>query len=230
MSVKINGIDISDFGLILLDGYVIGTPEVKSNIIDIPGTSTTIDLTESLTGYIPYNNRMIEMNCVYISDYGTDYHKVQSKVMNFCHGKNVKLIFDNDPTYYFEGRVNVESTKLRGYQSLRITADVKPYKYSIYSSAEKWVWDTFNFLTDVANQLKELTVVGTLETTVIGSVVPTNPVITSSATMWVDFEGVRYPVQPGTYTYYGINLKDDKNILKFTGNGVVTINVRGGSL
>lgn len=172
MSVKFNDTPMSDFGLILLDGYVIGTPEIKSQIVNVPGTSGIIDLTEALTGTIPYENRPIELEFKYISDFGVDYHTVQSNVMNFCHGKVVKVIFDNDPKFYWIGRANVETTKERGYQTILIKIDAGPFKYYIYSTAEDWLWDPFNFLTDIANELQELQVIGTLETTVIGSVVP----------------------------------------------------------
>lgn len=230
MSVKFNNKPMSDFGLILLDGYTIGTPQVKTQIIDIPGVSGTIDLTEALTGNIPYQNRTIELEFKYLSDFGEDYHTVQSNVMNFCHGKEVKVLFDNDSKFYWIGRASVESSKERGYQTIIIEIDAKPYKYNIYSSAEYWLWDPFNFLTDYANELIELKVVGSTETTVIGSVVPTNPTITSSSSMKVTFEGNTYNVDKGTFTYYSINLKDGENTLLFTGNGVITIEVRGGSL
>lgn len=229
MSVTINDVKMESLGLILLDGYVISAPEVKTNIIDIPGGIGVIDQTE-IFGFIPYYNREIEMEFVYLSDSGKDYHIVQSNVMNFMHGKQVKIVFDNDLTYYWLGRATVESVKNRGYQTISVTVNVDPIKYSVYSSAENWIWDTFNFLTDAANQLKELQIVGWLETVVLGSVVPINPIITASNSMLVEFENERYPIHAGTNKYYNITLRSGKNKLRFIGDGYVTIDVRGGSL
>ena len=230
MSVKLNDKNMKDFGLILLDGYHIATPQVKKQVVNIPGIDGAIDLTEALTGHVPYGNRLLELEFKYLSDSGKEYHIVQSEVMNFCHGKEVKVIFDNDSKFYWIGRASVESSKERGYQTILIEVDVKPHKYNIYSSVEDWLWDPFDFLVDYANELKDLIVTGSLETTVIGSIVPTNPIITSDEDMEILFEAVTYPIKKGTFTYYSIDLKDGENKLLFKGNGVVTIDVRGGSL
>lgn len=230
MTVRINNKKMSDFGLILLFEYNIGTPLAKTKIVDIPGSSGIIDLTENLTGYVPYNNRLLEMEFIYITDKGTDYQIIQSKIMNFCHGQQVKVIFDDDNKFFWTGRAEVSTSKFRGYNSIRIVVDSHPYKYSIISSADQWLWDPFNFLTDVANQLKDLKVVGSLTTTVLGSLIPINPVITSSSQMTVLFENKTHVIKKGTYTYYAISLRSGRNVLEFTGNGVITIDVRGGSL
>ena len=59
---------------------------------------------------------------------------------------------------------------------------------------------------------------------------PVVPEITCSETMNVEFENQTFQLAKGTNKNYDVILKEGENIMKFTGNGTVTIDFRGGIL
>ena len=79
-----------------------------------------------------------------------------------------------------------------------------------------------------------MTVDGSLEVTVINRqehVVPTITVSgTGSTNMTLTFNNKEYSLVPGKNVNGYIVLQPGENTLKFTGNGTVTIDYRGGSL
>jgi phage-related protein len=58
--------------------------------------------------------------------------------MNEIHGKRVKITIDDDPNYYYLGRVKVnewESDKATA--TIVLTAEVEPYKYQRHGEGRK---------------------------------------------------------------------------------------------
>ena len=54
----VDGVDVSmKYRMVMADGYTLEPPEPKTYTIDIPGGDGVIDLTESLSGDVVYNNR-----------------------------------------------------------------------------------------------------------------------------------------------------------------------------
>ena len=137
-----------DWGLILKSRPQISPPEPKYIYVDIPASDGQIDLTESLIGNVPYYNREIvfEFNVI---DARNRWSMIYSEILDRIHGQRMKIILDEDPSYYYIGRVTVnewESDKRTSV--ITITADVDPYKYRMQSTTEDWLWDPFNFETD----------------------------------------------------------------------------------
>ena len=151
--------------------------------------------------------------------------------MNNFHGKKVKIIFDDDPAYYWIGRASVS-----GYETawtlgkITITASVEPYKYEINSSYEDWLWDPLDFIYGVIREYQNIKVDGTLKYTVIGSAMPVILEIESDAAMQVIFGDKTYNIKKGFNKIYGIEIVNGENILTFKGTGTITIRYRGGSL
>ena len=107
---------------------------------------------------------------------------------------------------------------------------MEPYKYEINSSLEDWLWDPFSFETGVIREYKDLVVNGTLWVTISGLRKVQNLKVTSSAAMTVTFENKDYTVPKGTSELLEVRLIQGENYLLFTGNGIISIDYRGGSL
>lgn len=207
----------------------VAPPEIKENEINIPGKDGNIDLTDFF-GRVFYKNRLIQMEFGQIND-REDWPRIYSEILNTFHGEKCKIIFDDDPSYYWMGRVSVEEYKrtLR-IGKLTIVVNAKPYKYETISSDEDWLWDTFNFKNGIIRDYKNIEVLGTLDFIVDGSPMPVVPEILVNADMQVHFKGKTHTLKAGINKIYDIEILDGQNILSFIGNGVVTIKYRGGSL
>lgn len=221
---------LRDWKLLLNERPKITPPEPKTNYIDVAGSDCGIDATESLTGDVKYDWAEIEFTFLTIKN-RMQWSALYSEIMNSIHGKQMKIILDEDPAYFYFGRVTVnEWSSDEKHSTIVINAKVKPYKYDMFSSLEDWEWDPFDFETGVIREYKDLQVNGTLEVTVIGSRMPVVPIIKASTAMKVKFEGQTYNLSSGNNEIPEIEIFDGENLLTFTGTGTVSIDYRGGSL
>ena len=223
-----------DWGLILKSRPVISPPSPKTLYIDIPGSDGVLDLTESLTGDVKFENRTItcEFNVI---DNRKRWSNIYSEILYYLHGRQMKIMLDEDPTYYYVGRFQVNEWKSDKVTSLiTIEGNVEPYKLEVCGSLDDWEWDSFNFETGIIRQWKDLTVEDSLTITVVGTrktVVPSFIVQSNDGSgMTVTFDGRTYNLSDGVNRVVNINIKQETQTLVFTGNGTVSIDYRGGRL
>lgn len=223
-----------DWGLLLKSRPVISPPSPKTVYVDIPGSDGIIDLTESLTGDVKFDNRTIKCEFV-VLDARNRWSDIYSEIMDYLHGQRMKVRLDEDPTYYYEGRLQVNEWKSDKVTStITIEGDVEPYKMEMFSSLEDWEWDSFNFETGIIRDYKEIRVDESLTFTIEGrrrSVVPSFTVVSDDGSgLQVRFNGTTYDLPDGTSRVLNIVIKNGTNTLYFTGNGTVSIDYRGGRL
>lgn len=223
-----------DWGLLLKSRPVISPPSPKTVYVDIPGSDGVIDLTESLTGDVKFDNRTIKCEFV-VLDARNRWSDIYSEIMDYLHGQRMKVRLDEDPTYYYEGRLQVNEWKSDKVTStITIEGDVEPYKMEMFSSLEDWEWDSFNFETGIIRDYKEIRVDESLTFMIEGrrkSVVPSFTVVSDDGSgLQVRFNGTTYDLPDGTSRVLNIVIKNGTNTLYFTGNGTVSIDYRGGRL
>lgn len=217
-----------DFGLTLQTRPEISPPVPKTVYIDIPASDGKLDLTESLTGDVKYNNRIIVCNFNVIGNRDR-WADIYSEILAYLHGKQMRIIMDDDPAYYYFGRVSVNQWKSSKLTStIVIEADVEPYKYDV--SYEEWLWDTFDFETGVIREYQNLTVDGTLEVLIPGDGKKLIPTISATAAMTVSCNGTVYALHVGKNKIVNLVLGQEDNVLIFSGNGQVSIDYKGGRL
>lgn len=223
-----------DWGLILKSRPVISPPSPKTVYVDIPASDGIIDLTESLTGDVKFENRTItcEFN---VLDARNRWSNIYSEILDFLHGQNMRIILDEDPTYYYIGRLKVNEWKSNKKTStITIEGTVEPYKLEMFSSLEDWEWDSFNFETGIVRDYRNIRVDGSLNFTIEGrrkSVVPSFIVKSDDGSgLKVKFNGTTYDLVDGTDRVLNIIIKNGTNTLYFTGDGTVSIDYRGGRL
>lgn len=219
----------NDWGLIL-SSKTISPPVPKTNRVSVPLMDGTIDLTEILTDDIKFEDRNLKFTFSVVDKRKSWAEKI-SEIENYIHGKRMKIVCDDDPAFYYIGRVSVDNWNSDSrVGKLVVNCTVEPFKYDILSSAVDWEWDIFDFDQGIINETGELIVDGTRTITLICRRKRMFPIFTASAAMTVKFDGVTYNLPAGSNKIYDIFLCEGENELTFTGNGTVSIDYIGGSL
>ena len=218
-----------DYGLILSEKDM-GAPEPRTNMIDVPLRDGSIDMTDALTKDIKYKDRQIKLTFHFPG--GKDkWADKMSELQNALTGKRMPLIFDDDISYYYDGRITVnewQSVGSTGKIVVDITAD--PFKYDLISSAAEWEWDTFDFETGIINEGGNIEVNGTATVKIIGRRKRSYPIITASEAMTVTYDKETFNLKKGENKVYDIIFMEGENELTFKGTGTVSVDYIGGSL
>lgn len=229
-----------DFNLFPRTKPVIEPPKPKTLTVEIPGANGVIDFTEALTGTVQYANREGTFEYVFPYDrklWDSEYHQL----LRYCHGKRMRVILDEDPGGYYEGRITVEPPKYEnGRAFFTIKGDFAPFRYDLYGTTEPWIWDTFNFDTGVIRYYNRIEVNSNewVEKTIIGSDMQVVPDL-----ILIDgLVGVNYPSADGGYRYLqlesGSNITNTpdfiigpgEHIIQIRGQGTMSIDYRAGWL
>lgn len=157
---------------------VISPPKVKTQIVNIPGANGVLDLTESLTPYPTYENRQGSLEFILLKDrfeHYNHYRKIHgvslamahdsqamwsviySRLLNLIHGRRCQMVLlDDDPDWYYEGRLAVNSWKSSTdgkWPIITLDYDFMPYKLSVQDSvqlsSDNWLWSPFSFIDGV---------------------------------------------------------------------------------
>ena len=133
-------------------------PSQKTKTQECDSINGIIDLSWSNTPYPLFSNREGSFSFIYnpIVQMGYDKYKpwnvLYSEISEFLHGRKLRMVLEDDPEYYYEGRFWVDgwSSETDGSGSkITISFSVEPYKMSILSSLNDWLWDPFNFYNGV---------------------------------------------------------------------------------
>ena len=127
-----------DWHIVPLSRPVIAPPKQKLTQMDIPGANGVLDLSNSLTHYPVFENRTGSMDFAVLNDVpNTEWVTAYTKILRFLQGNNVKMIMEDDPNYFYEGRVYVDkwNSKSDGTWSvITLGYDLYPYRLSIKTS------------------------------------------------------------------------------------------------
>lgn len=225
----------NDWGLLLKSRPTISPPEPKTIYVDIPGADGSIDLTESLTGEVSYKNRTISCEFVVMKD-RIYWSEIYSNILDYLHGKKMKIILDEDPAYYYIGRLNVNEWKSdKKTSSIVVEGNVEPYKYEITSSTEDWIWDSFNFESGIIlPKLNEITITDSWDLNFQNtrkSIIPTFTVISTNgegmtASVSNNKGIVNLTLPDGVTKNPTFILCEGSNTISIRGNGTVTVDFR----
>ena len=209
----------------------VAPPVVKTFYVDIPGADGSLDLTEVLTGFPTYENRIGEFNFLIFAD-RDDWYTIYNKVVNDLNGKQAEVILDDDSDFYYKGRLTVDAPtfqKLKG--EIKITGVFAAEKYvNGSSSGNDWLWNPFNFENGIAREYYNISVKNSKTVTLIGSGLIVCPKFTLvSGWLKMEVNGVNYTLQSGDNIFLDVLLGQNETIdCHFTGDGVVTITYRMG--
>ncbi len=136
-----------DWGLAIGNNNCIGEPEQETYYLDVPGADGFLDYSEALTGRPVFKKRTIEITLGGKMERGR-WTAFVSDIRILLHGKRVRIVFDDFPGYYWEGRALVtDFDRTRELGTFKLTIpQADPYGYSLNdNSSENWLWDPFDF-------------------------------------------------------------------------------------
>lgn len=203
----------NDFQLILAS-KTIGTPSPKTETIDIPGGDGVLDFTDFF-GETKYENRKLsfEFSTTVIP---SEFMSLFSVVQNALHGKKLPIILDDDPGWYYTGRISVSEWKAdRNIGKLTIDCDCDPYKHQINTTVITRSISGTSTIT-LANSRKR--------------VVP-EVKVTSSSGLSVTFgSGNLWNLASGSYLLPELELVEGNNTVTVSGTGSITFTYTQGKL
>ncbi len=147
---------LNDWGLYLK----VGSPEISEAetdelLVRVTGSDSLLNLTNSLDDKPHYKKRTITMELLCDAPKKL-WPSLYSKLANAIHGKWLQCVFDDDPSWYWEGLWKVSLSKDRLSSTFTITGTCNPFKRSIYDGSNDWLWDDFNFEQDVIREYKDI--------------------------------------------------------------------------
>lgn len=226
---------LDDWQLALGNNNYIGEPKMETTYIQIPGRNGLIDASEAITGRRVFKKRPLAFE-LGGKNPRLNWDGIISKMRNEIHGRVCRITLDNDRAYYWRGRVFLEDfDRFRELGTFTLSVpNAEPYKYSLTTSAEPWLWDPFNFETGIITYIGAVTISGTETITIPAGYMPTAPEIVVSdlsGTLTLDYGGQTYTLTTGTNKIPSILVGGDSDVeLTFTGDAKVQIVYRSGSL
>lgn len=223
-----------DWGLVLASRPKISPPTPKTVYIDIPSANGKIDLTESLTGDVSYDNRIIFLEFSIVQD-RSEWSRMYSEILDYMQGKKIEIVLDEDSYFYYIGRVTVGEWEAEKASSLlTIEVDAEPFKLEKIGSLEDWEWDDFDFEIGIIREYKDIRVEGSREFIIEGRRKPVIPTFIaapdSGSTLSVAYNNIEYVLPTGTSRILNIVIASGTHTLKFYGFGTISIDYRGGGL
>lgn len=190
---------------LLLTKKEIGSPAVKVVEIEIPGADEPLDLTEF------FGEAKLE-NVTHKFEFSTIVPHSQfltffSSVKNALHGKKVRIILDDDPNFYYYGRLHVSSfTNEKNIGMISVDAVCDPYKYKVSKTVvTKSVDGTATVI--LTNGRKRA--------------VP-DVVIATESGIRIEYQGSNiWDLGSGTFSLPELELVDGDNTVTVTGTGTV---------
>lgn len=126
--VIVDGTDIcSKWDLFWTNDSVLGPPEVRTNLVEVPGMDGALDLTETLTGDAVYGPRAHEFVFLVLGE--RDFEQAKTELCNLLHGKAHEYELSVDPGYTYSGRWVCDSYHSRlHHREIKFTVSADPWK------------------------------------------------------------------------------------------------------
>lgn len=199
-----------DLNLILSEKEI-GAPHVKTKLIEIDGADGSIDYTNFFgePKYGDVTHKFTFSSIVPWNDLLSQY----SEVKNALHGKKLRIILDDDPSYYYVGRCYVSSfTNEKNIGTITVDCECEPYKYKLAKTV----------VTKAVNGTDILVLTNSRKRAV--------PTITTTAAMTIAFGDGIWSNSAGTYTIPELELVEGDNLVSVTGTGDITFTWQEGSM
>lgn len=198
---------------LVLTGKSLGLPTPKVSSVAVEGADGYIDTSEVLSGEIKFNNRTLEFEFTMTTDY-EEYNELITEISNYLHGRKLKIILDEDDSYYYYGRCQINQwTSDKRIGKIVISCDCEPYKYTLRP-----------FITRAS-------ISGTTYLKVLGKRMTVTPIIEVSNDMEIVIDGKSNKLYADRENeIFDLFIKEGVNTLVFKGNGEVKISYIGGEL
>lgn len=119
---------LTEWGLILLANVKAEAPKARTKYVTIPEMDGVLDLTESLTGRISYNQRTVSFE-LFAALEEDALESVRAQLAAYANGKRVKLWLPDDPSHYFYGRMSIGGKGAYHNGKIAVSMVADPWKY-----------------------------------------------------------------------------------------------------
>lgn len=117
-----------DWGLVPNPIPVIASPELKMVEYELPISNGLLDNTDLLTGEPLYENREGSLS-FYIYRRDKLWCSLYSDILDYLHGRVRKMVLEDDPNYFYNGRFEVDGWETGDdYSQITINYSLDPYK------------------------------------------------------------------------------------------------------
>ena len=209
---EVNGIpkhSLDHFNLFLGD-VKIPFPAPKTNYLKKEGGNGTIDNTE-VFGKVFYDDRKFSLKFTCKDE--VRYTEALSDIVNFLHGREVKMIFYFDDLYYYKGRLSINkytSSKAMGTMTFDVVTE--PYKYHQLETIAR-------------NEVKEKAVIN-----YTNDRMEVVPIFKATSSMTFEFKGNSYALGTTETIFPNIEFTQGDNVIVWHGNGIVEVRYQEGRL
>jgi hypothetical protein len=187
----------------------------KLNIIDVPGADGSKDLSAQPGGRVVFADR--EITWTFALYPGAKWHQKHREVSNAINGLAAYITLDDDPGYYYVGRLSVDSYNIDGLlRQIIVRAICRPYKLK---------QDLTEVIATVTTTPKTITLANDRK--------PVAPTITVTAETTLEWDGNTYTIAAGTHKILDIQLHEGDNQLRAkttSGTGTITLAYQEGAL
>lgn len=199
---------------LILATKTIGTPSPKTETIDIPGGDGVLDVTEYF-GDVKYENRPLSYEFSSMVP-RSEFPSIFSDVQNALHGRKLPIIDDEDPEWFYMGRISVSEWKAeKNIGKLTIDCDCEPYKMQTSPTVISKAVNGTDIIV-LPNSRKR-----TVPEVVIDSEVGLN-IVFGTGNVW--------DLGSGSYTLPELELVEGENAVTVTGTGTITFTYTQGKL
>lgn len=202
-----------DWGLVMSE-KVIGTPAVKEKIIDLADRDGVLDHTEALTGVPAYETRELSFTFEYL-DAIEEWAALFTEIRNFLHGRRLKILEPDDPTYYYLGRVSVGDPSGGLVKTFSVTVQADTWKYPITGETT---------VTELVRASETIVLTNNWR--------PVCPTITTTGAVTFEFGGANYSIAgAGSFRFPKFRLGYGANEVKIvSGSGEITFTYQEGAI
>lgn len=184
----------------------------KLNLIDIPGADGSKDLSAQPAGRIVYKDRSITWTFALYP--GEDWHTKHRQVSNALNGRRCQITLDDDPDYYYIGRLTVKKYNTdKLLRQITVEAICAPYLLKHHLTV---------VTVDLTAALRTVYL--------LNEKMPVVPVFEATAPTTLVWGTSSVDITAGSFSSLDIELHEGENVLQVSGTGTLTITYREGSL
>lgn len=100
-----------DFHLIPQKRPFIEIPNPNISIVNIPGTSKRIDITDYISPRLTYSKIEGEWQFIIVHDLWSDWATAYNEISEFIHGNTLYIVLDDEPLYSYSGVLTISDYK-----------------------------------------------------------------------------------------------------------------------
>lgn len=200
-----------EWGLVLASKEL-KSPKAKTNTVEIEGADGVLDYTEFF-GDVKYDNRQLTFSFIKPQIVPDGFLALYSLVQDTIHGKKMQVILDDDPAYFYYGRVSINEWKSnKRIGEIVIEVDAEPYKQAVTETVASY------------------TVSSNANIVLVNDKMPVVPTITTDAEFLIKYGDYNEIHPAGTFQIPEIELTKGDNHIYVEGYGTISFRYRKGRL